>query len=89
MLARTDAENGKYQQAQAELHAASTALSTYGNAGGAHSQDAARLRSDIDNYSKSIAKNHADAGTKIESWWDQTTNWMTPSTANRTQSAQK
>jgi hypothetical protein len=79
MLARDSAAANHYREAQAQLREASKALSTYAKSSTSHSQDAQRLQSDIDTYAQSMTTNHADAASKIESWWDQTTNWISPS----------
>jgi len=87
VLARDSAEAGKYQRSQAELRAASRALSEYEKTSTSHSQDAQHLRTEIDTYAQSLAKNHTDANSKIESWWDQTTNWITPANAGNRSTA--
>jgi hypothetical protein len=87
VFARDNAQMGHYQRAQAELQAASRALADYEKTTSSHNQDAEHLRSDIGSYAQSLTKNHSDAASKIESWWDQTTNWITPANANNTATA--
>jgi hypothetical protein len=82
VLARSSEDAGKYEQAKRQLHAASTALHDYAQISGSHTQDVSRLRSDIDSYADSLATNHSNADSKIEGWWDQTTNWITPASAS-------
>jgi hypothetical protein len=89
VLARDSAVAGNYRDAQDQLRAASRALSTYVSANSSHKQDAQRLQSEISNYAQSIEGNHSDASSKIESWWEQTTNWMTPTTAQSNSTAMR
>ena len=86
MLARRSANSGNYAQAHSALQAASNALSTYEKAGSAHATDAQKLRSEIDSYNKSIEQNHSDSASKIEAWWNQTTDWMTAQGSSEAQS---
>ncbi len=76
LMAKINEDRGKYQEARADLHAASRALSDYASIGGAHSQDANHLKSEIDSYRLSSSANHSSTDSEIESWWDQTTNWV-------------
>jgi hypothetical protein len=77
MLARRSASSGDYTQAHSALQAASNALSTYEKGGSTHVNEARKLRAEIDDYNKSLEQNHSDSASKIESWWNQTTDWMT------------
>lgn len=79
VLARSSAEAGHYQRASEQLRAASRALEAYEKSSTAHRQDADRLRNDINSYAQTMAKNHSDAPNKIESWWNNTTEWINPS----------
>jgi len=75
MLSRAAVNRGEYREAHAALQAASNALASYAQATGSHVNEAKQLRSEIDNYNASIQQNHADASSKIESWWNQITDW--------------
>lgn len=80
ILARSSAHNGNISEAKAALKAASVALGNYENGQGKHGVDARKLRSEIDSYAQSIQNNHADAAAKIDQWWNETTEWITPGT---------
>jgi hypothetical protein len=80
MLARSAANQGDYAEAQAALKGASQALQNYEQNGGRHANDARQLRSQIDSFDQSIQQNHTNASAKIESWWNQITDWNTPAT---------
>ncbi len=79
VLARTNAApRGNYTQAKTELKASSKALSDYERQSGTHSSGAANLKSQVDSYCQPIQQNHSEAANKIESWWDPTSDWITP-----------
>jgi len=78
MLSRDAVNKGDYHEAHAALQAASNALANYSQDplhAGTYANDAKQLRSDIDSYNASIQQNHSDASSKIESWWNQVTDW--------------
>jgi len=75
-LARESAQDGHFGETQAALRAASRALAEYAGNSGPHANDARSTRSQIDNFSQSLQQNHTDAVSKIDQWWDQTTDWM-------------
>ncbi len=87
VLARDSAKAGHYRQAQAQLRAASRALASYEQTSISHRQQAEQLKSEIDSYAQSMSTNHSDAPSRIESWWNQTTDWVTPANANHALSA--
>ena len=41
------------------------------------------IRSQIDNFDQSVQQNHTDVVSKINQWWDQTTDWMMPGKESR------
>jgi flagellin-specific chaperone FliS len=77
-LARESALQGHFGETQAALNAASRALVDYADNSGPHANDARSMRSQIVNFNQSLQQNHTDAVSKIDQWWDQTTDWMTP-----------
>ena len=87
VLARDSAKAGHYGQAQAQLRDASRALASYEQTSVSHSKQAAQLKSEIDSYVQSMSTNHSDAQSRIESWWNQTADWVTPVGANHALSA--
>lgn len=78
VLARMDARHGQYEKAHLDLRAACRALTAYESEGGLHANDAKTLCSNIQSYNQSILNSHANAPARIESWWNQTADWMTP-----------
>lgn len=80
VLARMDARHGEYEKAHLDLKAACRALDSYSHGGGAYSGQAETLRTEIQNFNQNMPTNHSQAATKIESWWNQTAGWSTPST---------
>ena len=85
VLARMDARQAQYQKAHLDLQAACHALTAYEEEGGPNSSQAKALGSEIASYNQSIQSDHANASSKIESFWNQTTDLMTP--INRPSSA--
>ena len=77
-LARESAEDGHFGETQAALRAASRALADYANNSSPHANDVRSLRSQIVSFSQSLQQHHTDAVSKIDQWWDQTTDWMVP-----------
>lgn len=77
VLARMDVRHGHFQKAQLDLQAACRALDTYAKDGGSYSGQAETVRAEIQNFNQNIQSNHAQAATKIESWWNQTAGWTT------------
>jgi HEPN domain-containing protein len=75
ILARAAAEKGNYTEAQAALKAASNALNNYINAGRSHAAEAKSLKQQIDSFDSNLPQNHADAVTKINNWWNTTSDW--------------
>jgi hypothetical protein len=75
ILARTAAEKGDYTEVHTALKAASDALANYANAGRPHASDAKSLKQQIDAYGKTVQQNHSDAVTKINNWWNTTSDW--------------
>ena len=80
VLARDAASRGNYKDAHAALTAASQALDKYASNQGIHSADARTVKSQIDTFNQSIEQNHADAESKIDSWWDRAADWTATST---------
>lgn len=79
VLARMDVRHGQYEKAHLDLRAACRALTAYQQGGGAFSAQAQTLRSEIQNYNQNIQNDHEQASANIESWWNQTAGWTTPS----------
>lgn len=79
VLARMDVRHGQYEKAHLDLDAACHALAAYARGGGAFSGQAETLRTQIQKYNQSIQTDHAQAAANIESWWNQTAGWTTPS----------
>lgn len=82
MLARAAVNQNHYHEAHSALNAACRALATYGQNGGSHSSEAQQLRSQIANYNQSLEQQHSGASAKIESWWNQISDWNTPVNGN-------
>jgi predicted negative regulator of RcsB-dependent stress response len=82
MLARAAVSQGNYTEAHSALQAVSRSLANYEQLRNNHLNEVKNLRSEIDNYNQSIAQNHADASSKIESWWNRLTDLNTPVTAS-------
>jgi hypothetical protein len=80
VLAREAVNRGNFKEAHAALTAASQALGNYASNQGVHSADARSVKSEIDKFNRSIDQNHADADSKIDSWWDRVVDWTTTST---------
>jgi hypothetical protein len=80
VLAREAANRGDFKEAHAALTAASQALGNYSSNQGVHSADARVVKSQIDNFNQSLEQNHAEAGSKIDSWWDRMADWTATST---------
>jgi hypothetical protein len=83
MLARAAVNQGHYREAHSALNAACRALNTYDQSGGSHASQAQQLRSEISSYNQSLEQQHAGASAKIESWWNQMSDWNTPLSANQ------
>jgi hypothetical protein len=75
VLAREAVNRGNFKEAHAALTAASQALGKYAGNQGVHSVEARTVKSQIDNFNQSIEQNHADADSKIDSWWSQVVDW--------------
>ncbi len=75
ILARESADQGDFTEAHAALQAASNALVTYETGGGRHAAEAKTLHGQIDTYNQAIQQNHSDAVSKIDSWWEQMSDW--------------
>ena len=82
-LARESAEDGHFGETRAALQAASRALAEYAGTSGPHANDARATQSQIVNFSQSLQQDHTDAVSKIDQWWDQTTDWMTTGRGSR------
>jgi hypothetical protein len=82
-LARESAEDGHFGETRAALRAASRALANYADNSGRHANDARTIRSQIVNFNQSLQTSHMDAVSKIDQWWDQTTDWMMPAKESR------
>ena len=77
-LARTYLAQGEFKYAYIDLQAVCQSLGNYAQGGGRHAREARLLRVEIANYSRSIGTNHDDADHKITSWWNQTSEWISP-----------
>ena len=75
VIARASARNGKFEEAQAGLRAASEALSTYAHEGGSHANEAKAMEQEIRTYNQDLSQNHADVVTKINEWWNKIADW--------------
>lgn len=84
ILARSNAREGKYGEAQAALQAASKALGSYAQENGPHATAARNLQEQIDNSDKNLQANHSDLLANINKWWNTTADWTPYKSAQQT-----
>jgi hypothetical protein len=75
ILARSNAREKKYGEAQAALQAASKALGRYAQENGPHASAAKDLKQQIDNTDKNLQQNHAGILPEMNRWWNTTADW--------------
>lgn len=75
ILARAAAEKENYSEAKAALNAASKALASFGSEGGPHADEARNLEQQIESFDRNLQQNRTGAVSKINQWWNQTSNW--------------
>ncbi len=75
ILARSAARNDKYGEAETALQAASKALARYEQENGPHATEAKALQQQISDYASKIQKDHSQAVSKINGWWNETADW--------------
>ena len=91
ILARFAARQGNYSEARDSLDAASRALAAYVAEGGTHAEQAKRLERPIRSLASDIQQDRADAVSKINGWWNTTSNWSAykPAVSAETQTASR
>lgn len=83
ILARSNAREGKYGEAQAALQAASKALGSYAQENGPHASAARDLQQQMDSGDKDLQQSHANIVPEINQWWNTTADWTPYKTAHQ------
>jgi hypothetical protein len=77
MLARARVEESKYKDAAAPLRAAAEGLAEYQRLNpGPHATEAGLMRQQIQQYARTVGREHSDALDRISDWWEKSTAWF-------------
>lgn len=91
ILARYAARQGNYLEARDSLDAASKSLSQYVADNGPHSDQAKKLEAQIGSFAGNIQQERSEAVSKINGWWNTTSDWSPykPSESIQSQTASR